>query len=80
VCRGIAWLELAAQALPEGRNREWVHGKVPPFDKLSSSLSDLGVEDRVVSKAEPPRAGLVYGSQFMVHGIKRKSPIQRKER
>ena len=31
--------------------------KIPPFDGLSSSLSDLGVEDRVVSEVEPPKAG-----------------------
>jgi hypothetical protein len=42
--------------------------KIPPFDELSSSLSDLGVEDRVVSpstsfrinEVEPP-AGSPYG-------------------
>ncbi len=31
--------------------------KIRPSDKLSSSLSDLGVEDRVVSEGEPPKAG-----------------------
>jgi DNA polymerase-3 subunit delta' len=31
--------------------------QIPPFDRLSSSLSDLGIEDRVVSEAEPPKAG-----------------------
>ncbi len=31
--------------------------KIPPFEELSSSLSDLGVEDRVVSEVEPPKAG-----------------------
>jgi DNA polymerase-3 subunit delta' len=31
--------------------------QIPPFDRLSSSLSDLGVEDRVVSEVEPPKAG-----------------------
>jgi len=29
---------------------------IPPIDKLPSGLS-LRVEDRVVSKAEPPKAG-----------------------
>jgi hypothetical protein len=32
--------------------------KIPPFDEFSSSLSDLGVEDRVVSEVEPPPAGV----------------------
>jgi hypothetical protein len=29
--------------------RERARSKILPFDELSSSLSDLGVEDRVVS-------------------------------
>jgi hypothetical protein len=33
-----------------------------------------------INEAEPLKAGLVYGSQFMVHGIKSRGPIQRKER
>jgi hypothetical protein len=32
---------------------EVVGQALPLFDMLSSSLSDLGVEDRVVSKVEP---------------------------
>jgi hypothetical protein len=46
---------------------EKVRLQIPRFDKLSSSLSDLGVEDRVVSKTlsrierseiEPPKTGM----------------------
>jgi len=34
-----------------------------PFDRLSSSLSDLGVEDRAVSKVEPSNGRTIKGGK-----------------